>query len=361
MRHSIPPGFKEHASGLLVPDPIAEASIGVPRPAPSECPQTSMPRATPKRRHKKGKETETERLYRFRNKRLQDTRLRPARREDVVGQDDALALVELLLSANPPTHILLLGPSGCGKTTIARLALDLAKKSRRSVFKRDAPFVAVDGASIQHDRYNNIGAFATVVVEGFYGGSQDANARLNLHPDTPRLYLGTMARAHLGVLFIDEIGELRHESQTSLLTVLEEGMERIQLRAHGEWMKDRRTPLWLREFVENGVPASFVLMGATTRHPKDLDAALRSRCEIVPIRALNVVERSEVARRTSVRLGIAISEEAAMQIARNTASPRATARGVVLAAAAATRRLASQIDVKDVRASACGDRVGFRH
>lgn len=87
------------------------------------------------------------------------------------------------------------------------MALDLVKATGAGAFEGDAPFVSVDGANTRHDDRNGISAFATVTLEGFYAGTEEANKRLSLHPDTPRFYLGAMARAHLGVLFIDEIGE----------------------------------------------------------------------------------------------------------------------------------------------------------
>lgn len=347
-----------YRSGILVPshfepsDPDDDESESAPRP---NAEKTSVP-------------TDTgitdpigERLYEKRDRRFERISLRPTRVDDVIGQDEALGRIEAILSSSAPTHMLLVGPAGVGKTTVARLALDIAKSSGASAFAEDAPFIVVDGATLTRDGYNKISGISTQVTEGIYGSVRDANRARGLHLDTPDIRFGPLAQAHMGILFIDEIGELCFAEQTALLTVLEEGIERVSPRLrNGEWIDDPRTPVWMSDFVRNGVPASVILIGATTRQPNEIDAALRSRCEIVTFRQLNEDDRRGIVMRAALKLEVAISDEIAATIAASTSTGRDAARRVQLAANSAKRRGAREIDLDDLIARDRAQKIGFR-
>ena len=47
--------------------------------------------------------------------------------------------------------MILYGPPGVGKTTVARLALQYARRLPHTPFAEDAPFIEVDGATLRWD------------------------------------------------------------------------------------------------------------------------------------------------------------------------------------------------------------------
>lgn len=98
--------------------------------------------------------------------------------------------------------ILLMGPTGAGKSRLARRIYDL-KKNRSQV---EGLFVGLNCATLKGD-----GAMSTLFghVKGAFTGAQQ---------DRP----GLLRQANLGILFLDEIGELGLDEQTMLLHALEE-------------------------------------------------------------------------------------------------------------------------------------------
>jgi transcriptional regulatory protein RtcR len=98
--------------------------------------------------------------------------------------------------------LLLTGPTGAGKSQLARRIYQL-KHSRRQV---GGPFVDVNCATLRGD-----GAMSALFghVKGAFTGALQ---------DRP----GLLKRAHGGVLFLDEIGELGPDEQAMLLRALED-------------------------------------------------------------------------------------------------------------------------------------------
>ena len=98
--------------------------------------------------------------------------------------------------------ILLFGPTGAGKSQLARQLFAL-KKQRSLV---EGELVSVNCATLRGDS-----AMSTLFghIKGAYTGAQHARE-------------GLLARAHQGVLFLDEIGELGLDEQATLLHAIEE-------------------------------------------------------------------------------------------------------------------------------------------
>ena len=185
-----------------------------------------------------------------------------------------------------------------------------------------------------------------MVLDGFWGNVMDANKDKQRPRDMPQINFGAAAKAHGGVLFLDEIGELPAWVLNALLKVLEDGKERIEASRYDA--SNAQYPQWVHEFFQHGIPAQFVLIGATTRKPSELPPALLSRCEVIQFRALDAAERKIVAIGTASKVGVGIDERAAALIATQTSGGRDAARKVQTAHARATARGSERIELDDV-------------
>lgn len=97
---------------------------------------------------------EMDRLNRMRNIHLSEPlaeKVRPARFEDIIGQEDGIKSLKAILCGANPQHVLIYGPPGVGKTCAARLVLEAAKKSKGTPFLKDAPFVEMDATCVRFD------------------------------------------------------------------------------------------------------------------------------------------------------------------------------------------------------------------
>ncbi len=109
---------------------------------------------------------------------------------------------------------------------------------------------------------------------------------------------GAVTRAHGGILFLDEIGELHPVQMNKLLKVLED--RKVFLESAYYNADDPNLPSHIQDIFENGLPADFRLVGATTRSPEEIPAAIRSRCLEVFFHPL---ERSHVQRVAATAAG----------------------------------------------------------
>ena len=232
--------------------------------------------------------------------------LRPRSFDEVVGQERAVRSLMAKLSSPYPQHLLLYGPPGVGKTTAARLVLEAAKKRAASPFAESAPFVETDGTTLRWDPRDMTNPLLGSVHDPIYQGAQKSLADSGVPEPKP----GLVTDAHGGILFIDEIGEMDEMLQNKLLKVLEDK------RAHFESAyydpDDKRVPPYIRKLFEEGAPADFVLIGATTREADHINPALRSRCAeiyfepLTPAHILTIVENA--AQRLNVELADGVAQ-----------------------------------------------------
>ncbi|KUG02681.1 atp-dependent protease lonb-like type i [hydrocarbon metagenome] len=226
--------------------------------------------------------------------------LRPSTFDEIIGQDKAVKALVAKLNTPYPQHILLFGPPGVGKTSCARLALELVKDRTQNCFSREAPFIEVDGTTLRWDPRESTNPLLGSVHDPIYQG-----ARKDLAEDgIPEPKLGLVSDAHGGILFIDEIGEMDASLQNKLLKVLED--KRVSFESAYYDPNNERIPRYIKQMFEQGVPADFVLIGATTRSPEEINPALRSRCMEIFFEPLTPEEIRNIVKISANKLKILI-------------------------------------------------------
>lgn len=198
-------------------------------------------------------------------------KVRPQCEEDIIGQDEGMKALKIALCGPNPQHILIYGSPGVGKTAAARIVLEIAKASPGTPFKRNAKFVEIDATTLRFDERSIADPLIGSVHDPIYQGA-GAYGQAGVPQPKP----GAVTKAHGGVLFIDEIGELHSVQMNKLLKVLED--RKVFLESSYYSRHDENIPRDIHDIFRNGLPADFRLIGATTRSPEDIPPALRSRC-----------------------------------------------------------------------------------
>lgn len=172
---------------------------------------------------------------------------RPKRFEDVVGQENDVAVLKTMLEKGwKPPALLFQGPFGCGKTTLARLtARALLCKKREGA---EPCGVCIDCVAMDNDNH----AAYTEVDSASHGLVSDIR---ELKDTISYRVVG----GSLQILYLDECHMLSTQAQNALLQILEEGQ------------------------------AGILFMFATTESQKMLPT-IKSRCIDLSLRILTSVE-----------------------------------------------------------------------
>lgn len=242
--------------------------------------------------------------------------LRPADVDEVIGQSRAIKALFAKIASPFPQHVILYGPPGVGKTTVARLALQHAAQLPFTPFAEEAPFVEVDGATLRWDPREVSNPLLGSVHDPIYQGARRDLAESAVPEPKP----GLVTEAHGGVLFIDEIGEMDSMLQNKLLKVLED--KRVHFESAYYDPSDANIPKYIKKLFEDGAPADFILIGATTRDPSEVNPALRSRCAEVFFDPLGRPDIHRIVRNAAEKIQANLEDVVPEVIARYTSEGR---------------------------------------
>lgn len=266
---------------------------------------------------------------------------RPSNFEEVVGQMEGIKALRAALCGANPQHVIIYGQPGVGKTAAARLVLEEAKRNPASPFKENAKFVEIDGATARFDERGIADPLIGSVHDPIYQGAGPLGMA-----GIPQPKPGAVTKAHGGMLFIDEIGELHPIQINKLLKVLED--RRVTLESAYYSSEDRNIPSHIHDIFQNGLPADFRLVGATTRMPEEIPPAIRSRCLEVFFRSLNPDEIGVIAANAAKKVNLNIEEKALEIVKRYATSGREAVNIIQIAAGIALGDGADLIRATDI-------------
>lgn len=266
---------------------------------------------------------------------------RPSSFDEIIGQEQGIKALQAALCGPNPQHVIIYGPPGVGKTAAARLVLEYAKKKENSPFKGNAKFVEIDATTVRFDDRGIADPLIGSVHDPIYQGAGALGIA-----GIPQPKPGAVTKAHGGVLFIDEIGELHHIELNKLLKVLED--RKVFLDSAYYSSEDPNMPLYIKEIFDNGLPADFRLIGATTRSPEEIVPAIRSRCVEIYFRALTADEIEIVAQNAVKKVGLEINGSALKLVGKYCTNGRDAVNLIQLAGGMAINEGRNEISVDDV-------------
>lgn len=266
---------------------------------------------------------------------------RPTTFDEIVGQEEGLKALRAALCGPNPQHVILYGPPGIGKTAAARLVLEEAKKTPGSPFKPDAKFVEVDATIARFDERGIADPLIGSVHDPIYQGAGPLGIA-----GIPQPKPGAVTKAHGGVLFIDEIGELHPIQMNKLLKVLED--RKVFLESAYYSSEDTNIPRHIHEIFQNGLPADFRLIGATTRTPDEIPPAIRSRCLEIFFKPLSPEDIAIIAKNAVKKINFEMDDLSLNIIKKYATNGREAVNIIQMAAGLAMTENRRRIEPRDV-------------
>jgi Lon-like ATP-dependent protease len=287
---------------------------------------------------------ELDKLRRMREIRLTEPlseKTRPATLTDIVGQEQGIKALRAALCGTNPQHVIIYGPPGVGKTAAARVILEEAKKNGMSPFRREAKFVEMDATTLRFDERGIADPLIGSVHDPIYQGAGAYGVA-----GIPQPKQGAVTKAHGGILFIDEIGELHPIQMNKLLKVLED--RKVFLESAYYSSEDNNIPSHIHEIFQKGLPADFRLVGATTRTPDEIPAAIRSRCVEIHFRPLRADEVSRICENAAAKGGFNLRPGCTGLVAKYAQNGRDAVNIIQIAGGVSLVENRSTIEIKDI-------------
>ena len=287
---------------------------------------------------------EMEKLLKLRSVRLTEPlteKSRPSSFDEIIGQKEGVKALKAAICGPNPQHVIIYGPPGIGKTAAARLVLEYAKSMENSPFKKEAKFVEIDATTLRFDERGIADPLIGSVHDPIYQGAGSLGVA-----GIPQPKPGAVTKAHGGILFIDEIGELHPIELNKLLKVLED--RKVFLDSSYYSSEDTNMPTYIREIFERGLPADFRLIGATTRGPEEISPAIRSRCVEVFFKPLECPEIRTIASNAINKVNLNISNRGLDIISRHCSNGREVINLVQLCSGVAINEKRDYISEEDI-------------
>ncbi|MDD4168808.1 MAG: ATP-dependent protease LonB [Desulfotomaculaceae bacterium] len=266
---------------------------------------------------------------------------RPASFADIIGQTEGLKSLRAALCGPNPQHVIIYGPPGVGKTAAARLILEEAKKNPYSPFKSDAKFIEIDATTARFDERGIADPLIGSVHDPIYQGAGPMGMA-----GIPQPKAGAVTKAHGGVLFIDEIGELHPNQINKLLKVMED--RKVQLESAYYSSEDSNIPFHIHDIFQNGLPADFRMVGATTRGAEQIAPAIRSRCMEIFFRQLLPEEIEKIAANAAAKISLPLQAGALDIIKKYATNGREAVNIIQIAGGLAITEERSDIRIVDI-------------
>jgi Lon-like ATP-dependent protease len=266
---------------------------------------------------------------------------RPTTFEEIIGQENGIKALKAAICSPNPQHIIIYGPPGIGKTAAARLVLEVAKKITGCPFRNDAKFIEIDATTVRFDERGIADPLIGSVHDPIYQGAGAMGAA-----GVPQPKPGAVTKAHGGILFIDEIGELHPTQMNKLLKVLED--RKVLLESAYYNSEDTHIPYHIHDIFQNGLPADFRLIGATTRGAESIPPALRSRCMEIYFRPLTQSEIKLVAENAAKKINFEMQQGVSEVIAKYATNGREAVNMIQTAVSINILEQRSKILISDI-------------
>ncbi|EKQ53315.1 MULTISPECIES: ATP-dependent protease LonB [unclassified Clostridium] len=267
---------------------------------------------------------------------------RPSTFDEIIGQEKGIKALKAALCGPNPQHVIIYGPPGVGKTAAARLVLEEACKSTLSPFTEKSKFVEIDATTLRFDERGIADPLIGSVHDPIYQGAGSLGIA-----GIPQPKPGAVTKAHGGILFLDEIGELHPIELNKLLKVLED--RKVFLDSSYYSSEDANMPKYIKEVFENGLPADFRLIGATTRSPEEIIPAIRSRCVEIFFRALSPEEIEKIAENCVNKVGLEITDDGIKEVSKYCTNGREVLNLIQLASGIAINEKRKEIILEDIK------------